>query len=89
MSKRSHEELLTIWDRARHDGPRPGSLWRHYAGGVYEVMGACLRESDVAPCVLYHRSDRPGPTWCRPLSEWQAMVEVDGRSVPRFVEVKP
>jgi len=44
--------------------------YRHLkSGDVFEVVGCCLREADLEPCVVYR--DRHGVSWVRPLSEFQ------------------
>ncbi len=72
------------------DPPEVGSLWRHYKGGLYRVVGRCRIEETLADAVLYVAADAlPGATpWCRPLRGWQMLVPLPGRRhVPRFEEV--
>jgi hypothetical protein len=35
----------------------PGSRWRHYRGGIYEIQGLCVMEATGAPGVLYRSAD--------------------------------
>jgi hypothetical protein len=51
---------------------KAGQLWRHYKGGLYRVLHAALRESDLAEAVVYvaARGDLLPTVWVRPLSEW-------------------
>ena len=67
-------------------GPKPGSLWRHYKGGTYLVLTCALHEADLVPMVLYRKHEAGGhiPCWCRPLSEWDEVITVDGERVERF-----
>lgn len=61
------------------------SLWRHYKGNVYKVVGCCLREADGVPHVVYLCD---GMAWCRPLREWREEVD-DGKGgrVERFTRI--
>ncbi len=56
------------------DAPAEGTLWRHYKGTVYVVVGYAMRESDKAPLILYRgvAADPSDHPWSRPLSEWFA-----------------
>mgnify|MGYP003663702434 CR=1 FL=1 len=77
--------------------PRRGSLYRHYKGGLYAVLGYSggTRNPEVGgpgcrprrikpqPMVVY-LSVSTGATWVRDLSEWHEEVEVGGTTLPRF-----
>ncbi len=69
----------------------PGSLWRHYKGGLYRVLSLALREEDKAQLVLYTLvplpGKDPGPVWCRPLMEWLGDTYQNGVSVRRYTQV--
>lgn len=52
--------------------PRPGEVWRHRKGGVYEVVCCAVVESSLDVAVVYAGAD--GVRWVRPLSEF-----MDGR----------
>jgi hypothetical protein len=62
-----------------------GARYRHYKGGLYEMVGAATLESDLAPMIVYRSAD--GALWIRPRSVFFELVEVDGRQVPRFAPV--
>jgi hypothetical protein len=63
-------------------GPRAESKWEHAkTGKVYVVRGLALRESDLAPLVVYSAAgDFFSRWWVRPLGEF-----LDGR----FVRLDP
>ena len=63
--------------------PAAQTIWRHYKGGVYLVLGRCVIEGTNTPAVLYQHVDKERwPTvWCRPVLDFNA--EVRGR--PRFM----
>lgn len=56
--------------------PNLGSIWEHYKGRKYQVLGFSTEESTGTACVLY-RSVESNKTWHRPLSEWQDVVMND------------
>ncbi len=61
--------------------PVVGSVWKHYRGGVYEVVGRAIREADLSPGVLYYNAGSPHVTFFRPWAEWEDDV---GGGVKRF-----
>jgi hypothetical protein len=71
----------------------PG-IYRHYKGGLYEVIGEGTHSETLEKLViyksLYDKPDYPvGSIWVRPLGMFVETVEVDGRMVRRFEYVKP
>ncbi len=69
----------------------PGT-YKHYKGGMYEVIGTGRIEATLEECViykmLYETEDFPeGSLWVRPVTVFLEEVEVDGEMVPRFVRV--
>jgi hypothetical protein len=61
----------------------PGPVrFRHYKGGVYEVVCEATLEADHTPVVVYRGED--GTTWVRPTAAFFESVEVDGVRMPRF-----
>lgn len=59
--------------------------YRHYKGGLYELVCEATQESDLSPVIVYRASD--GSIWCRPRAVFFEEVEVDGKRVPRFAPV--
>lgn len=59
--------------------------YRHYKGGIYELIGEAILESDLTPMIVYRADD--GRLWIRPHAVFFEMVEVDGKQVPRFAPV--
>jgi hypothetical protein len=49
--------------------PQEGAFYRHYKGGLYQVLMVVLRESDAANMVVYQAQDGTIP-WVRPLTEF-------------------
>jgi hypothetical protein len=56
--------------------------YRHYKGGLYELVCMATLEADLSPMVVYRAAD--GTAWTRPASVFFELVDVDGIQVPRF-----
>jgi hypothetical protein len=56
--------------------------YRHYKGGVYELVCEAVLEADHTPVIVYRGED--GRTWVRPKDVFFETVEVDGVLAPRF-----
>jgi hypothetical protein len=59
--------------------------YRHYKGGIYELVCEATLESDLTPMIVYRSAD--GSIWIRPKDVFFEMVEVDGKLVPRFAPI--
>ena len=59
--------------------------YRHYKGGLYELVCEATLEADLTPMIIYRAHD--GSIWARPKSVFFELVEVDGLLVPRFAPV--
>ncbi len=78
---------MTPQDLTATDLP-PGTLLRHYKGGLYRVTGHCRIEATLETGVLYEPlqgSERV--TWMRPLSQFGDAVETPAGRVRRFTVV--
>ncbi|MGN6668239.1 MAG: DUF1653 domain-containing protein [Trinickia sp.] len=69
----------------RHRGSDMTVRYRHYKGGIYELVCEATMEADHTPLVVYRASD--GSIWCRPKAVFFEWVEVNGAKVQRFVEI--
>jgi hypothetical protein len=65
--------------------PRKGTLFRHYKGGLYIIVGSALNENTREPMVLYTRSG-DHLVWSRPLSNFVSLVQGD-TARPRFEQL--
>lgn len=65
----------------------PGSRWRHYKGGRYEVSGFAITEATQEVAVIYTPLEHPAVSFSRPLSVWQETVEWNGQTLPRFKQL--
>ena len=77
-----------------HISPQPElelGIYRHYKGGEYDVLMLACNEATHEWMVIYRArydtGDMPG-VWARTYGDFVAMVEVDGRSVARFIHIK-
>jgi hypothetical protein len=59
--------------------------YRHYKGGLYELVCEATLEADLTPMIIYRAHD--GSIWARPKSVFFELIEVDGLMVPRFAPV--
>lgn len=59
----------------------PGKIYRHYKGGLYEVLHLATHTDDDSIMVIY-RSVHFGTYYARPLSDWNTPVNNN----PRFYE---
>lgn len=56
--------------------------YRHYKGGLYELVCEAVLEADHTPVVVYRGQD--GVVWVRPRDAFFETVTVDGVTMPRF-----
>jgi hypothetical protein len=59
--------------------------YRHYKGGVYELVCEATLEADHTPMIVYRAAN--GTVWIRPRQVFFETVEVDGKQVPRFAPI--
>ena len=60
--------------------------FRHYKGGIYELVCEATMEADLTPIIVYRAAD--GSIWCRPRSVFFEQIEVEGRHVQRFTPIE-
>lgn len=70
--------------------PNVYSIWKHYKGEKYIVLGFNIRESNETVEVRYNSVEKPLPIpWTRPLGEWNEIIkDVNGKDVRRFTLLK-
>ena len=61
----------------------PLGLYVHYKGNEYLLMAVGKIESSLEDVAIY-RAAEGDSWWARPLSEFTAEVQVNGKSLPRF-----
>jgi len=67
--------------------PTPTGRFRHYKGGLYEVVGAARHSETLEPLVVYRPLYNASGLWVRPHAMFFESVEIDGRLQPRFAPV--
>jgi len=61
------------------------ACYRHYKGGLYELVCEATQEADLVPVIVYRA--RNGTVWVRDKAVFFEMIEVDGKTVQRFAPV--
>lgn len=59
--------------------------YRHYKGGLYDLVCEATLEADLTPMIVYRASD--GSIWIRPKEVFFQIIEVDGQMVSRFAPI--
>lgn len=62
----------------------PPGRYRHYKGGLYEVLGTARHSETLEPMTLYRALYGQRGLWVRPAAMFEEMVRVDGVLRPRF-----
>lgn len=58
--------------------------YRHYKGGIYELVCEAKLESDPTVIMIIYKSAFDGQIWARPRDIFFELVEHEGQRVPRF-----
>ncbi len=66
--------------------PQPGR-WRHYKGGLYELIGVATHSESEERLVVYRPLYGERGLWVRPLAMFLESVEIDGNRRPRFERI--
>ena len=65
---------------------RPGK-YRHFKGGLYEVLGVARHSETEEPMVVYQALYGQRGIWVRPADMWNETVERDGKTCRRFTYI--
>lgn len=63
--------------------PIPGK-YRHYKGNEYQLLYIANHSETLEKMVVYRALYGDGEIWVRPLSMWDELVTVNGKTVKRF-----
>ncbi len=63
--------------------------YRHYKGGVYELVCEAKLEADPTVTLMIYKSQADGMIWARPKPIFFETVEHEGGQVPRFAPLAP
>lgn len=66
----------------------PG-LYRHYRGGLYEVMGVARHSETLEALVVYRPIDSHTGWWVRPYAMFVEIGLFEDRLQPRFAKLGP
>ncbi|PKH72207.1 DUF1653 domain-containing protein [Stenotrophomonas sp. Betaine-02u-21] len=65
---------------------QPGR-YRHFKGGLYEVVDVVRSSETLQPMVLYRALYGEGGLWVRPYAMFVEQVDLAGGSQPRFARL--
>jgi hypothetical protein len=66
----------------------PG-LYKHYKGNFYTVIGSAIHSETEEVMVIYQPKYEGASVWVRPEKMFNEIIEINGKSVPRFEFVAP
>jgi hypothetical protein len=58
--------------------------YRHYKGKEYTVIGVARHSETEEELIVYRQEYGDRSLWVRPRKMFEELVEVEGRTVPRF-----
>lgn len=87
MEKRLSQDELSARLASATQQVEVGAEYEHYKHMRYKVIAVALIEATNEPCVVYQAQYGERATFVRPLEDWLAQVDVEGRLVPRFAKV--
>jgi DNA polymerase-3 subunit epsilon len=59
--------------------------FKHYKGGLYELVCEAIQESDLSSVIVYKSYD--GRIWTRPKEVFFEWIVIDGVRLQRFTEI--
>ena len=65
----------------------PAGRYRHYKGGLYDVVGTVRHSETLEPMTLYRALYGERGLWVRPTAMFLETVDIDGVVQPRFRKV--
>jgi hypothetical protein len=66
----------------------PPGRYRHYKGGLYEVVGTVRHSETLELMTLYRALYGEGGLWVRPAAMFAEQVLVNGVCLPRFTPIE-
>ena len=69
--------------------PLPPGRYRHFKGGLYEVVGVARHSETDEELVVYRPLYGDGGLWVRPLAMFLEPVDVGDVTTPRFQRIDP
>jgi hypothetical protein len=65
----------------------PKGRYRHYKGGLYEVVDTVRHSETLEPMTLYRALYGEQGLWVRPAAMFLEVVVIEGVSQPRFTRI--
>jgi hypothetical protein len=65
----------------------PPGRYRHYKGGMYDVVGTVRHSETCEPMTLYRALYGEQGLWVRPAAMFLETVVIDGIAQPRFAKI--
>lgn len=78
-------EIVAGWDD--FERPATGSVYKHYKGGLYEIVATGFLEDTEVPCVIYCSLEK-NIVWVRTAKNFLENIEYQGIVQSRFVAVQ-
>ena len=66
----------------------PLGTYRHYKGNTYQVIGVAKHTETEEDLVIYQALYGEGGLWVRPMEMFCEKVEIGGKLVSRFEQIK-
>ena len=66
----------------------PPGRYRHYKGGLYQVLDTVRHSETCEPMTLYRALYGEQGLWVRPAAMFLETVVIDGREQPRFARLE-
>ena len=67
--------------------PTPPGLYRHYKGGLYQVLDMVRHSETLEPMTLYRALYGERGLWVRPAAMFLESVDIAGIRQPRFARL--
>lgn len=83
----SYDELNKLLDEAQSKVSE-GSVWRHFKGGDYKVLGVVFDAEDLQLEVIHAPVEQPGVIFTRSMTNWLETVEFEGYTLSRFEQIE-
>lgn len=64
----------------------PCGKYKHYKGGIYEVIGMATHTETLESMVIYKKCSS-GSVWVRPASMWNELVDIPSGKIKRFTKI--
>lgn len=65
-------------------------IYKHFKGGLFEVLGIAKHSETLEELVLYQHLDgeKRGELWVRPVEMFNGYKEIEGKRVKRFTYIR-